>query len=165
MSAFHLAQVNVAYARGAQDDPAMAEFIARLDEINELAERSPGFVWRYISDTRDPQQREFADPLVLFNMSVWDSVDALHAFTYKTAHAQVFAARRKWFGDWKDYVQALPELGPDAPLLALWWLAAGQVPTPADGIARLRLLGHKGPHADAFTFKRLFTPLGVAVER
>ncbi|HVZ43986.1 MAG TPA: DUF3291 domain-containing protein [Ramlibacter sp.] len=165
MSTFHLAQVNVAYARGAQDDEVMAEFIARLDEINELAQRSPGFVWRYLSDTRDPAQREFADPLVLFNMTLWQSVEALHSFTYRTAHAQVFAARKKWFADWSDHVGKLPELGAGMPFIALWWVPAGHVPTAAEGIAKLKLLGREGPGPEAFTFKQIFTPQGEARER
>ena len=54
---FHLAQVNVAYALGGPGDPVMAEFNARLDEINQLADVSPGFVWRYVTDSRDIGQR------------------------------------------------------------------------------------------------------------
>jgi hypothetical protein len=165
MQRWHLAQVNVAYALGDETDRVMAGFIAQLDEINELAERSPGFVWRYVSDTRDPAQRELADPRVLFNMSVWDGVESLHAFTYRTQHAKVFAERRKWFDEWKQHVASLPELGEGVPFLALWWVPAGHVPTPAEGLERLRLLGAKGPHLNAFTFKRLFTPQGEAVER
>lgn len=161
----HLAQVNVAYALGDEGDPVMADFIAQLDEINRLADGSPGFIWRYLSDTRDPQQREFADPRVLFNMTLWDSVESLHAFTYKTQHAKVFAARKKWFDDWKQRVGTLPELGEGMPFLALWWVPAGHVPTPGEGIERLRLLGTKGPHAQAFTFKRMFSPQGEPVER
>jgi hypothetical protein len=161
----HLAQVNVAYALGNDDDAVMAGFMAQLDEINALAERSPGFVWRYITDSRDPKQRELADPRVLFNMSVWDSVESLHAYAYKSAHGKVFAARRKWFGDWKDCVGSLPELGEGAPFLALWWIPAGERPTPQQGLEKLRLLGAKGPHAQAFTFKRMFTPQGDPIER
>src|SRR4051794_34433322 len=94
---YHLAQANVAYAIAPAADPRMADYIARLDEMNQLAEGSPGFVWRYLTDSRDPDQREFQDPLVLFNMSVWESIEALHTFTYRTAHAEVYAGRRKWF--------------------------------------------------------------------
>jgi hypothetical protein len=165
MQRWQLAQVNVAYALGGPDDPVMADFMAQLDEINALAERSPGFVWRYVTDSRDPGQRELADPRVLFNMSVWDSVESLHAYAYKTQHGNVFAARKKWFGEWKQHVAALPELGEGAPFLALWWLPAGEVPTPQQGLEKLRLLGARGPHPQAFTFKRMFTPQGGPVER
>jgi heme-degrading monooxygenase HmoA len=165
MNGFHLAQVNLAYARGDEADAVMADFMARLDEINGLAERSPGFVWRYITDSRDPSQRELEDSRVLFNMSVWESVEALHAFAYKTQHAKVFASRRKWFDEWKDRVGALRELGEAVPFLALWWVPAGHVPTPAEALERLRLLGAKGPTAQAFTFKQMFTPTGESVDR
>jgi hypothetical protein len=165
MQRWHLAQVNVAYALGGPDEPVMSEFNARLDEINALADASPGFVWRYVTDSRDPGQRELADPKVLFNMSVWESVGALHAYAYRTAHAKVFADRRKWFADWKQHVASLPELGEGVPFLALWWIPAGEIPTPRQGLERLRMLGAKGPHAHAFTFKRMFTPKGEPVER
>jgi heme-degrading monooxygenase HmoA len=161
----HLAQVNVAYSRGAQDDPVMAEFIAQLDEINTLADRSPGFVWRYISDTRDEAQREFEDGKVLFNLTVWESMEALHAFTYRTNHAKVFAARKKWFEDWKDSVRNVKELGEGVPFLVLWWVPAGHIPSAKEGIEKLRLLGQKGPCPEAFTFKQAFSPAGQPLER
>ena len=46
MSAFELAQLNIGIIKGPIDGPVMAEFVANLDRINALAERSPGFVWR-----------------------------------------------------------------------------------------------------------------------
>ena len=105
------------------DDPLLADFVARIDEMNTLAEQSPGFVWRYLTDSRDPAQREFSDPYVLFNMSVWESIDALHAYTYKTAHAQVYAARKKWFVDQKSVV--------GGHALAMWWVPAGTLRGPS----------------------------------
>jgi heme-degrading monooxygenase HmoA len=163
--AWHLAQINLAYARGDEDDPVMAGFMAQLDEINALADRSPGFLWRHLTDSRDPGQRELADKRVLFNMSVWDSVESLHAFAYKTQHAKVFAARKKWFADWKDHVGSLAELGEGSPFLALWWVPAGHLPTPAEGLERLRMLRARGPHPHAFTFKCRFTPEGEPAAR
>lgn len=165
MNGFHLAQVNLAYARGDETDPVMTDFMAQLDEINALAERSPGFVWRYMTDSRDPSQRELENPRVLFNMSVWESAEALHAFTYRTQHAKVFASRKKWFDEWKERAGTLRELGEGVPFLALWWIPAGHLPPPAEGLERLRSLAAKGPTAQAFTFKQLFTPAGEPVGR
>jgi heme-degrading monooxygenase HmoA len=146
----HLAQANVAYALAPTDDPRMAAYLARLDEMNVLAERSPGFVWRYLTDSRDPTQREFDDPLVLFNLSVWESIDALHAYTYRTAHAEVYAGRRQWFVDEKLVV--------GGHALAMWWVPIGERPTAADAKARLHRITAEGPSADAFTFKQRFPP-------
>jgi heme-degrading monooxygenase HmoA len=149
---YQLAQANVAYALAPADDPRLAEYVARLDEINRLADGSPGFVWRYLTDSRDPSQREFADPLVLFNMSVWESVEALHAYTYRTAHAEVYAARRRWFADVKAVV--------GGHALAMWWVPAGERPTVAEAKERLSLITAEGPSERAFTFKKRFPPPG-----
>ncbi len=150
MSDYHLAQANVAYAIAPHDDPRMAEYMARLDEINQLAEASAGFVWRYLTDSRDPAQREFADPRVLFNMSVWESIDALHAYTYRTVHAEVYASRKRWFIDEKAVV--------GGHALAMWWIPRGERPTVADAQARLAHITEHGPSERAFTFKRRFAP-------
>src|SRR5690349_8734195 len=147
---YQLAQANVAYAIAPHDDPRMADYMARLDEINTLAERSPGFVWRYLTDSRDPAQREFTDPYVLFNMSVWESIDALHAYTYRTAHSQVYAQRKRWFVDEKAVV--------GGHALAMWWIPAGQRPTVADAKERLAAITANGPSEHAFTFKQRFPP-------
>jgi Domain of unknown function (DUF3291) len=150
---WHLAQANVAYLREPMESPLLADFAARLDEINGLAEQSPGFVWRYITDSRDPAQREFDDPLILFNMSVWQNVEALHHFTYKTVHAELFVARKKWFAEWQARLASSN--------VALWWIAAGHIPTTAEAMQRAQHLQAHGPTAYAFTFKRQFSPEGV----
>jgi heme-degrading monooxygenase HmoA len=150
MSAWHLAQANVAYALAGHDDPRMASYFARLDEINRLADTSPGFVWRYLTDSRDPAQREFPDPRVLFNMSVWTSIDALHAYTYRTAHKEVYAGRKQWFADVKGLV--------GGHALAMWWVPPGERPTVAEAKQRLERIGADGPSPRAFTFKQRFEP-------
>jgi hypothetical protein len=145
-----LAQANVAYLVAPADDPRVAEYMARLDEINGLADSSPGFVWRYRTDSRDPAQREFPDPLVLFNMSVWSSIDSLHAYTYRTPHAEVYAARKRWFIDIKSVV--------GGHALAMWWIPEGHLPTVAEAKDRLEHITAHGPTERAFTFKQRFDP-------
>lgn len=147
---FHLAQANVAYSLWPSSDPRMAPYLARLDEMNTLADVSPGFVWRYRTDSRDPNQREFSDPLVLFNMSVWESVEALHAYTYRTAHAQVYAGRKQWFVDQKAVV--------GGHALAMWWIPAGELPTVAEAKVRMDAIVRDGPSESAFHFKKTFPP-------
>jgi heme-degrading monooxygenase HmoA len=147
---YHIAQANVAYALYPIDDPRLAEFLARIDEMNSLAERSPGFVWRYLTDSRDPSQREFDDPNVLFNMSVWTSIEDLHHYTYRTVHAEVYAARKRWFGE------ALAVIGGHA--LALWWIPADSLPTMQDAKQKLALITERGPTPEAFLFKQRFPP-------
>ena len=98
------------------------------------------------------RRREFSDPRVLFNMSVWKSIEALHAYTYRTAHAEVYAARRRWFIDDKAVV--------GGHALAMWWIPRGELPTVADAKQRLALITANGPSERAFTFKRRFDPPG-----
>ena len=35
------------------DSPEMAEFVARLEDVNALADESPGFVWRLQTEQGD----------------------------------------------------------------------------------------------------------------
>ena len=145
MTGFHLAQINIGHARAPVDDPLMAPFMARLDEINALADRSPGFVWRLQDDSGNATAIPVTDdPLVIVNLSVWESLEALSDFVYRTAHAPVMARRLDWFERHT------------AAYLALWWSPAGTLPTVAEGLSRIDHLQRNGPGAQAFTFKRPF---------
>ncbi len=71
MTTLHVAQVNIARIKAPLDDPLMAGFVARLDEINALADRSPGFVWRLqTSEGNATSLRPYDDDRILVNMSV-----------------------------------------------------------------------------------------------
>jgi hypothetical protein len=88
----------------------MAEFMARLDEINRLAERSPGFVWRLQGDNgNNTDLRIGDDPRVIANLTAWESIEDLFAFTYRSEHKTVFARRFEWFERW------------NGPSVVLWW--------------------------------------------
>ena len=152
----HLAQVNLAHLKAPIESALLKGFVDKLDEINALAAASPGFVWRFLMDSRDPAQRVLDDPMVIFNMSVWADVGSLHHYVYKTAHAKVFAARQQWFHEWAGHLASSH--------MALWWVPAGHIPAPADALARVAHLLVHGPSAYAFTFKKQFTVDGVAVD-
>ena len=53
----HLAQLNIGRLRYEVDDPRMADFTNNLAPVNGLAERSTGFIWRYIDETAIRPQR------------------------------------------------------------------------------------------------------------
>jgi hypothetical protein len=143
----HLAQVNIGRVKGLMTDPVMAEFASRLDEINALAEASPGFIWRLQSDEGNATSyRPFDDDLLLINMSVWETVEHLRAFTYATAHAELLRQRREWFEKF------------DRVFLALWWIPEGHIPTIDEAKERLAHLEAHGPTPAAFTFKTVFPP-------
>ncbi len=142
---WHLAQINVGTVLYPPDDPRMSGFMGQLDNINALAEQSPGFVWRLQSDSGNATDIDVGgDPLFLANMSVWESVETLFEFVYKTAHRGIMVKRRAWFAK------------PDGPYQVLWWIPAGHIPTPAEGLKRLVLLERTGPSPQAFNFKTTF---------
>jgi Domain of unknown function (DUF3291) len=144
---WHLAQLNVGRMVAATSAPEVAEFMAALDPINALAEASPGFIWRLQTDAGNATDiHAFDDPLLLLNMSVWDSIEALRAFTYSSAHTDVLRRRREWF-------ERLEEAH-----LVLWWVLAGHLPTVDEAIDRLDRLRRDGPTAVAFTFRVPFEP-------
>ncbi len=143
---YHIAQFNLAAQRHPIDHPGMADFVAQLDEINALAEQSPGFVWRLKDDSGNATAMRPAGADMLINMSVWESIDALFAYTYKSDHVRVFRERGRWFER------------SDEPQLVLWWTPAGEIPSAEEGVRRLEHLRAHGPSPHAFTLKARFDP-------
>ncbi|MEM7283012.1 MAG: DUF3291 domain-containing protein, partial [Pseudomonadota bacterium] len=131
------------------EDPRMADFMNRLDEINGLAEQSPGFVWRLQSDSGNATDIQIDEnPHLLVNMSVWANVESLFEYVYKTMHRNVMIRRREWFEK------------PVALYQALWWIPKDHRPTPEEGLAKIQYLQDNGPSPGAFTFKSTFPPPG-----
>src|SRR5689334_12926282 len=65
-NSFHIAQLNIARMRAPIDAPLMADFVARLDEVNALADTSPGFVWRLqTGEGNATSLRPYDDDLIL----------------------------------------------------------------------------------------------------
>ena len=76
----------------------LTEFVTQLEPINALADKAPGFVWRPQSELGNATDIAYnRDPFVIVNMSVWESVEALREFAYKSNHMKVFRDRAKWF--------------------------------------------------------------------
>ena len=145
--AYQLATSNIARMLGQYEDPVMAGFVARLEPLNALADSSPGFVWRYTDESGNATEtRVFDDELILFNMSVWDSVDALQNYAYHTDHLEALQNRGKWFER------------PTRPSMVLWWVPAGHVPSVEEAKEHFEILWREGPTAAAFTFKERFPP-------
>ena len=151
MPTHHLAQINVSRLLAPLDSPLLADFVANLAPVNALADQSPGFVWRLQSEGGNATDIQlFDDRLIIVNMSVWENYDALKAFAFRSAHAPVMRRRREWFAQF-----------PTA-YMALWWIAAGQLPTLTDARDRLEHLDRYGPTAFAFTFRQAFDPPAVS---
>lgn len=148
MTRFHLAQANIGRFRAPLEDPVMEGFRTQLDPINALADRSPGFVWRLqTEDGNATAIRPYAtDNLMAINMSVWESLEALQHFVYRSGHVETLRGRKQWF----EQIEG--------PILVLWWVPVGQLPTVADAQERLQHLKDHGPTPRAFTFRTPFAP-------
>jgi len=154
----HIAQVNVSRALEPLDSPLLRDFMAALAPVNALADAAPGFVWRLQTEEGDATAvRIGADPLVIVNLSVWASLEALWAFVYGSAHVGVMQRRRTWFER------------PAEAHLALWWVRAGVTPGVDEAAARLAVIRRDGPGPWAFDFKQPFgsggEPLDAAALR
>jgi Domain of unknown function (DUF3291) len=142
---YHLAQVNIAKMLAPIDSPVMADFAANLDPINALAERSEGFVWRLKEDNNNATSiKVYDDDFIIVNMSVWESVDHLYTYAYRTDHVQYIGRRKEWFERMSEHH------------MALWYVPQGEYPTVADAVARLNYLRQNGETPFAFTFKKRF---------
>lgn len=148
MTRYHIAQVNIGRIKAPLNDRQMAGFVNRLDEINALADHSPGFVWRLqTSDGNATYFRPYPDDdRILLNMSVWSSIETLRHYVYKTAHAQLLQHRQEWFEKFSG------------AFAALWWVPEGHIPGIDEAQKRIAHLDAHGPTQFAFTFKNVFPP-------
>jgi hypothetical protein len=138
----HLAELNVGRIRYEIDDPRMAEFANNLDLVNGLGERSPGFVWRYIDASGNATAtRPYADPKIIVNLSVWESVAALERFVWQTVHKRFYGRRADWFDHF------------DGPAFVLWWVPTGHRPSVEEAVARLEHLKQHGLTDHAFNWQ------------
>ena len=144
MSTQQLAQLNLAQMKFPMDDPAMAGFVERLDDINALADQSPGFVWRLQTEAGDATDIDYFGDDLLVNMSVWQDFDSLHDYVYRSAHTQVMALRKQWF-------ERMGEV-----YTVLWWVDAGHIPSLQEASERLDHLRLHGASPFAFSFKKAF---------
>ncbi|USX55184.1 DUF3291 domain-containing protein [Lentzea sp. HUAS12] len=144
MGAFHLAQANISTGRWAFDHWRMRGFASRIDAINDLARQAPGFVWRPTSERMlNDLVRLGLDPMrEAYNLSVWESVESLWAFTFSGVHLEAVKRSEQWFE-------------PGSAFDVMWWVPAGHRPTTEEGLAKLELV-KSGPTPEAFTFRRRF---------
>jgi hypothetical protein len=145
---FHLAQANIGRIRAPLDHAIMEGFRTQLDPVNALADRTPGFVWRLQTEDGNAMaiRPDANDAMMAINMSVWESMESLQQFVYKSAHVGPLRDRKQWFEPI------------DGPILVCWWIPAGHIPTVPEALDRLKHLKEHGPTAHAFTFRAPFPP-------
>jgi Domain of unknown function (DUF3291) len=141
----HLAQLNIGRLRYEIGDPRMADFVNNLALVNGLAERAPGFVWRYqdasgaATDTRPYE----GDPRMAINLSVWENAEALEHFVWQTIHRRFYGRRAEWFEHLQDKYSVM------------WWVPVGHRPTVQEAVERLDHIKRHGPSDRAFGWENL----------
>jgi hypothetical protein len=146
-----LAQVNIARMKAPLDDPMMKAFFDFIAPINQLAEDSPGFIWRLKDEEGNSSVHldlPFDDQLLLLNMSVWKDIPSLQVFTYKTVHSYFVKNRKRWFDTLQQHH------------MAMWWIPDGAFPDLAEAGRRLATIQQRGASADAFSFARPYDATG-----
>ncbi len=148
MSKYQIAEINVARMRGVNiNDPVMKEFVDNLSVVNSVAESSDGFVWRLKDDNDNATgMNPYDDEQVIINVSVWQSIEALEHFMYKTFHSDVLRRRKQWFQTFgKAYT-------------AMWWINEGKFPTIQEAVEKLDQLQKYGHSEAAFDFRNKYLP-------
>ncbi len=149
----HLAQLNIATLRHPIDDPRIADFVDALPLVNGAGEATPGYVWRLQSESGDATDIQvFDDPLVIVNLTVWRSPDALKSFAYRGVHREFFRRRAEWFV-------------PGSSRTALWWLPADVLPTTEDAKRRLDFIDAFGASPYAFEMGQVHPALVIESAR
>jgi Domain of unknown function (DUF3291) len=140
-SGYHLVHANVAHARAPLDSALMAGFVSQVDEINLRARATAGFV---ALPTLPDAGAVYTAPLLL-NVSIWESIESLDAFTHQGMHATALERRGEWF-----------EQHGTKPSYVLYWIPKGHIVTEKEIKERLDYLGKHGATPYAFTFKQPF---------
>jgi hypothetical protein len=150
LAAYHLAQYNIGRLHRPLDHAETAEFIAALEPINQIAESSPGFVWRLTDD--DGGSSSFVavegidDPLLVVNYSIWTDLESLRHFMYKSGHASYLRRRTEWF-----------EPANEATALC-WWTPAGTIPHVDEAQRRLVQMRANGPSDQGWPLTKPLDP-------
>ena len=145
MSKYQLAQINIAQAKYSLESQEMSGFTNRLDEINTIADKAEGFVWRLQTEEGDATTlRVFPDPALIVNLSVWENLEALQNFIYKSMHIELMQSKKSWFNKIEQ------------ASLALWWVPQGHIPTVDEAKEKLVLIDENGSSLKAFTFAKPF---------
>jgi Domain of unknown function (DUF3291) len=146
----HVAQFNISKERFPLGHPAMCDFVDHLAVVNGLADQAEGFVWRLHDESGNAtSMRIFEDKTIIFNLSVWESVEALKEFAFKSAHAMMLRNRRKWFDRVSEQTYVL------------WWVRPGGHPSIEAAKERLRYIQEHGPSPYAFTFDSVPAPAEI----
>jgi len=139
-----LAHINIGHLKAPIDHPSIEDFAGNLDRINLLTEESPGFVWRLKDEHNNATSfNPYNNELIIVNISVWRSLEALKQYAYHTEHMSFFKRRHEWFES------------TDKPHMCLWPIEDNIMPDANEGKKRLDHLWANGASSYAFDYKTI----------
>lgn len=139
----HLAELNIAVPKYDLDDPRIADFMDKLNRINDLASRMPGFVWMHRDETGHAMHQPTPWPDAAANMSVWQSAEQLEHFVWNTVHKSFYNRKAEWFNAMSSYH------------FVMWWVEPGHQPSLEEAKERLDYLNQHGNTDHAFNWAHL----------
>ena len=142
----HIAELNIGRLKHPIDDPRMADFVDNLARVNAMADRMPGFVWRLVGDGSNGgalELRPYPDPMMAVNMSVWETVEQLEQYVWKTVHQRFYNRKAEWFEKMSKHY------------FVMWFVDEGHVPTLDEAKERLEHLEAHGNSDHAFGWDHL----------
>lgn len=150
-----------------EEHPAVQEYMD-IGGVNfSMAETSYGFIdrTRYDAATEAATWGIIAAPEFFVavgladrlaqSLSLWQTLEAVFAFSYSGVHAEALSRRKEWFvhPEWPNYV--------------VWWVDDDHISSWQEAYFRYERLRRDGPSPEAFDFKRPFTTDGrpTAIDR
>jgi len=139
----HLAEFNFGTLRYPWDDPRIAGFQNAIEQVNGIAARSPGFIWRLPDDDMEFAQEDPSGalkdcPNTASTLSMWEDAGSLYRFVTKTLHARIMKGAPEWF------------VPGDSGHLVCWWVPQGHRPDVAEGMEKWHILQKLGPDENIF---------------
>lgn len=139
-----LAQLNIAEMIEPMDSERMKDFVDSLDMVNQEAEASEGFIWRYKDNDEAVvvDRHIFENDMLIINLSVWKDENSLKNFVYSGNHLKVYKRKKEWFHKMKQ------------AYMVLWHVKEGHTPDLAEAKQKLDHYRLHGATEEAFGFKR-----------
>jgi hypothetical protein len=121
--------------RAERGEPEVQPFVDGIDAVYAVAERSAGFIWRF-NDYENLAPAPVGP--AARTLSIWQDVDGLKHFVFKTLHGRFYDRKSEWF------------LAAREPMMVLWNVSPDTRPTMDEAYKKLETLRSEGPSPQAF---------------
>tara|TARA_B110000503_G_C6993585_1_gene348434 strand:+ start:363 stop:827 length:465 start_codon:yes stop_codon:yes gene_type:complete len=135
-----ICQLNIVQTKFSRESSEMTSFFSLMPEINSIAEKSAGFLWRQHTEDESLIAARLGHNFIA-NLSSWQSIDSLYEFVFCPPHQHIMMARDRWFSHTGKAPTVIWDIKPDQPR-----------PSWSDAIDRLEHLWSEGASEWAYDF-------------